>query len=161
MTRRAAFCAHYGMLASRNNPGEAHENDAVEAPNNHLKDALDQALILRGSRDFAELDDWKRFVDELVARRNRRREAAVRTEMAALRPLPIRRTTDFTEVVSRVTKTGGFLVHAVFYSAPSSSSASGCGFMSTTIGSRHSSALTGSSPTPGSAGVGTARVSIA
>ena len=120
VTRRYdAFCAHYGMLASRNNPGEAHENGAVEAQNNHLKVALDQALILRGSRDFAELDDWKRFVDELVARRNRRREAAVRTEMAALRPLPIRRTTDFTEVVSRVTKTGGFLVHAVFYSAPS------------------------------------------
>ena len=117
--RYNAFCAHYGMLASRNNPGEAHENGAVEAHNNHLKTALDQALILRGSRDFAELADWRRFVDELVARRNRRREAAVRTEMAALRPLPSRRTTDFTEVVARVTRTGGFLVHGIFYSAPS------------------------------------------
>jgi len=117
--RYDAFCAHYGMLASRNNPGEAHENGAVEAHNNHLKIALDQALILRGSRDFAGLCDWRRFVDELVARRNRRREAAIRIEMAALRPLPARRTTDFTEVVARVTKTGGFLVHSVFYSAPS------------------------------------------
>lgn len=107
------------MLASRNNRGEAHENGAVEAHNNHLKVALDQALILRGSRDFAELADWRRFVDELVARRNRRRDATVRTEMAALGPLPARRTTDFTEVVARVTKTGGFLVHQVFYSAPS------------------------------------------
>jgi hypothetical protein len=117
--RYEAFCAHYGMLASRNNPGEAHENGAVEAHNNHLKVALDQGLILRGSRDFADLADWRRFVDELVARRNRRRENAVRTEMGALRPLPARRTTDFTEVVARVTKTGGFLVHGVFYSAPS------------------------------------------
>ena len=88
--RYNAFCAHYGMLASRNNPGEAHENGAVEAHNNHLKVALDQALILRGSRDFADLADWRRFVDELVARRNRRREAAIRTELAALRPLPVR-----------------------------------------------------------------------
>lgn len=117
--RYDAFCAHYGMLASRNNPGEAHENGSVEAHNNHLKVALDQALILRGSRDFAELAGWRRFVDELVARRNRRREAAVRLEMAALSPLPARRTTDFTEVVARVTRTGGFLVHQVFYSAPS------------------------------------------
>ncbi|MBO4170338.1 IS21 family transposase [Luteovulum azotoformans] len=117
--RYDAFCAHYGMLASRNNPGEAHENGSVEAHNNHLKVALDQALILRGSRDFADLASWRRFVDELVARRNRRRESAVRIEMAALRPLPARRTTDFTEVVARVTKTGGFLVHQVFYSAPS------------------------------------------
>jgi len=53
--RYEAFCAHYGMLASRNNPGEAHENGSVETQNNHLKVALDQALILRGSRDFAEL----------------------------------------------------------------------------------------------------------
>jgi hypothetical protein len=54
-----------------------------------------------------------------VARRNRRREAAVRIEMAALRQLPSRRTIDFTEIVARVTRTGGFLVHSIFYSAPS------------------------------------------
>ena len=99
--------------------GSSHENGSIEAHNNHLKVALDQALILRGSRDFPDLASWRRFVDEVVARRNRRREAAVRIEMAALRPLPARRTTDFTEVVARVTKTGGFLVHQVFYSAPS------------------------------------------
>ncbi len=41
--RYEAFCAHFGMIASRNNPGEAHENGSVEAHNNHLKTALDQA----------------------------------------------------------------------------------------------------------------------
>ena len=66
--RYAAFCAHYGMQASRNNPGEAHENGAVEAHNNHLKVALDQALILRGSRDFPDLAAWRGLVDELVGR---------------------------------------------------------------------------------------------
>lgn len=120
VTRRyEGFCAHYGMIASRNNPGEAHENGAVESHNRHLKTALDQALILRGTRDFADVADWRRFVDQLIARRNRRRDAAVRTEAATLRPLPARRTTDFTEVVARVTRTGGFLVYGVFYSAPS------------------------------------------
>ena len=113
------LCGHYGMIASRNTPGEAHENGAVESHHRHLKAALDQALILRGSRDFAAVADWRRFVDQLVARRNRQREAALRIEMAALRPLPERRTTDFTEVVVRVTRTGGFLVKGVFYSAPS------------------------------------------
>lgn len=117
--RYEAFCAHYGMHASRNNAGVAHENGAVETHNNHLKIALDQGLILRGSRDFADLAEWRRFVDELVARRNRRREDALRTEMATLKPLPARRTTDFTEVVARVARTGGFMVQNVFYSAPS------------------------------------------
>ena len=113
------FCAHYGLLASRCNPGEPHENGSVESHNRHLKTALDQALILRSSRDFDDVADWRRFVDQLVARRNRRREDAVRIEAATLRPLPTRRTTDFTETVVRVTRTGGFLVHSVFYSAPS------------------------------------------
>jgi len=136
------FCGHYGLLASRCNPGEPHENGSVEAHNRHLKAALDQALILRGSRDFDDVADWRRFIDQIVGRRNRRREASspvataidrssgsiegrrrpggpVRVEAAALRPLPVRRTTDFTETVVRVTRTGGFLVHSVFYSAPS------------------------------------------
>ncbi len=119
VTRRyEAFSAHYGLVASRCNPGEAHENGAVESHHRHLKTALDQALILRGDGDFATLGDYRTFVDQLVVRRNRRREAAVRVEMAALRPLPARRATDFTEIVARVTRTGGFLVHSVFYSAP-------------------------------------------
>ena len=96
----------------------AHENGAVESHNGHLETALDQALILRGGRDFATVDDYRRFVDQLVGRRNRRREDRIVAEMAALRPLPARRTTDFTELVARVTRTGGFLVHQVFYSAP-------------------------------------------
>jgi len=65
--------------------------------NRHLKIALDQALILRGSRDFADVADWRRFVDRLVARRNHRREDAVRVEATAQRPLPARRATDSTE----------------------------------------------------------------
>jgi hypothetical protein len=33
--------------------------------------------------------------------------------------LPQRRTTDFTEIVAPVTRTGGFLIKSIFYSAPS------------------------------------------
>lgn len=120
ITRRYnAFVGHYGMDASRNNRGEAHENGAVESQNRHLKTAIGQALILRGSRDFACVDDYRRFVDMLVARRNRQRANAVQAERAHLMPLPPRRTTDFTEIVVPVTRTGGFLVRSIFYSAPS------------------------------------------
>ena len=119
LTRRyEELCGHYSLTPSRNNPGEAHENGAVEAHHGHLKTALDQALILRGSRDFKDLAAYRAFLDQLVGRRNKRRQDALRSELAALRKLPARRTTDFTEVVARVTRTGGFLVHSVFYSAP-------------------------------------------
>ena len=120
ITRRYdAFAGHYGMDASRNNRGEAHENGAVESQNRHLKKAIDQALILRGSRDFACVEDYRRFVDILVARRNRLRATAVQAERTHLKPLPQWRTTDFTEIVVPVTRTGGFLVKSIFYSAPS------------------------------------------
>jgi len=120
ITRRYdAFVGHYGMEASRNNRGEAHENGSVESQNRHLKMAIKQALILRGSCDFACVEDYRRFVDMLVARRNRQRAGAVQAERVHLKPLPPRRTTDFTEIVVPVTRTGGFLIKSIFYSAPS------------------------------------------
>lgn len=78
--RYDAFVGHYGMDASRNNRGEAHENGAVESQNRHLKKAIEQALILRGSRDFTTIEDYRRFIDTLVARRNKQRVAAVQAE---------------------------------------------------------------------------------
>ena len=117
--RYHALVGHYGMQASRNNRGEAHENGSVESQNRHLKMAIRQALILRGSRDFTCIEDYRRFVDILVGRRNRQRAAAVEAERVHLKPLPQRRTTDFTEIVVPVTRTGGFLVKSIFYSAPS------------------------------------------
>ena len=52
-TRRyEALCAHYGMEPTRNNRGVAHENGSIESPHGHLKQAIEDALLLRGSRDF-------------------------------------------------------------------------------------------------------------
>jgi hypothetical protein len=55
----------------------------------------------------------------LVARRNKQRADAVQAERSHLKPLPQRRTTDFTEIVVPVSRTGGFLIKSIFYSAPS------------------------------------------
>ena len=76
--RYDAFVGHYGMDASRNNRGEAHENGDVESQSRHLKKAIEQALILRGSRDFATIEDYRRFIDTLVARRNKQRVATLK-----------------------------------------------------------------------------------
>src|SRR3954470_21535619 len=72
-TRRyEALCAHYGMLPTRNNRGVAHENGSIESPHGHLKRAIEDALLLRGSRDFDTLEAYRRFLDEIVGRRNTR-----------------------------------------------------------------------------------------
>ena len=117
--RYEALCRHYGMTPSRNNPGVAHENGSIEAPHGHLKQAIGDALLLRGSRDFENLAAYRAFIDELVSRRNARHRARIDAERAVLQPLPKGRTQDFEEVLVRVTSSGGFTLRKVFYSVPS------------------------------------------
>jgi hypothetical protein len=81
--RYEALCAHYGMMPTRNNAGVAHENGAIEASHGHLKTALDQALLMRGSRDFADLAAYRRFVAEVVGRANAGRRKALEIAPAA------------------------------------------------------------------------------
>jgi transposase InsO family protein len=119
-TRRyEALCAHYGMEPTRNNRGVAHENGSIESPHGHLKQAIEDALLLRGSRDFDTLDAYRRFVDEIVGRHNARNAKRLDFERPALRELPVRRTTDYEETIVAVTSTSGFRLKKVFYSVPS------------------------------------------
>ena len=117
--RFEALCQHYGMTATRNNKGVAHENGSIESPNGHLKRAIEDALIMRGSRDFNDLAAYRRFIDEIVGRRNARNSKRIDMERATLKPLPTRRTIDFEEVTLRVTSSGGFTLRKVFYTVPS------------------------------------------
>ena len=117
--RYTALLAHYGMAGTRNNRGLSHENGSVESPHRYLKEAIEQALLLRGHRDFADRAAYEGFVREAVMRRNRRNAAAFRIERAQLQELPVRRSTDFVEEEARVTRCGTFTVRAILYSAPS------------------------------------------
>jgi hypothetical protein len=78
------------MTPSRNNPGIAHENGSIESAHGHLKRALHDELLLRGSRDF-DLAAYRRFVDEVVWRRNAKNRKRIEIERATLKPLPDRR----------------------------------------------------------------------
>ncbi|WP_442780477.1 IS21 family transposase [Ensifer sp. SL37] len=120
LTRRyEALCAHYQMTPTRNNRGVAHENGSIESRNGHLKDRLEQALLLRGSADFATLDDYRRFVAEQISRHNALRRQELAVEMDHLRALPQRKTTDYDDAVVVVTSSGGFTLRRVFHTAPS------------------------------------------
>lgn len=120
LTRRyGELCGHYGMAPTRNNTGVAHENGAIESAHGHLKKAVEDALLLRGVRDFADLAAYRRFVDEVVGRHNARRGKSIDAERAALQPLPARRTADYEETIVVVTSSSGFVLRKVFYSVPS------------------------------------------
>src|SRR5271169_6045351 len=122
LTRRYEdLVAHYGMTPTRNNPGVAHENGSIESPHGHLKKVIEDTLLLRGSRNFEDLAAYRRFVDEVVGRRNarNRKRIEIEIERSALKQLPERRTTDYEEARVTVTSSGGFILRRVFYTAPS------------------------------------------
>lgn len=120
LTRRYDdLCRHYGMTPTRNNRGVAHENGGIESAHGHLKAAIRDALLLRTSTDFPDLPAYRRFVDEVTGRVNRRNAARIDAERAALRPLPDRRSADWEDIIVAVTSRGGFTLRKVFYSVPS------------------------------------------
>lgn len=94
--RYDALCGHYGMTASRNNRGVAHEE-----------------------RVFDALADYRAFIDAPVGRRNARNRKRIDAERATLRPLPGRRAEDGEETMVTVTSSGGFMLRRVFCTVPS------------------------------------------
>jgi hypothetical protein len=117
-TRYAALCAHFGMEPTRNNTGIAHENGVIESAHGHAKKAIEDALLLRGSRAFTDLSDYRRFIDEIFARHNARRGKLIAIERGTLQALPEVRTVDYEETLVRVTSSSGFVLRKVFYSVP-------------------------------------------
>ena len=86
--RYAAVLAHYGLRSTRTNPRSSHENGVAEQGHHRLKDAIGQALVLRGSRDFGSVDAYLSFVRQVSDKRNRLVMAKVEHERRHLRSLP-------------------------------------------------------------------------
>lgn len=111
--------AHYGIEPTRNNKGVSHENGTIETSHRHLKSRIDQALMVRGSRDFNSMEEYRQLVREILMRHNQRIHKAYTEELACLKPLPERKTTDFTEERVKVTNSSTIQVKSVVYSVPS------------------------------------------
>lgn len=114
-----AFLAHYGVRPSKNNPGESHENGSVEKSHHLFKNALDQALRLRGSKDFASVSEYERFIRRILDQRNKGRTQRLAQEMAVMNDLPARDWNDPKEEFPTVTSFSTISVDKVVYSVPS------------------------------------------
>jgi hypothetical protein len=105
----SALLRHYDLHGQKIQAGRANENGDVEQRHYRLKQAIDQALMLRGSRDFLSVTDYERFFRNLFARLNAGRRQRFAEELIALRPLPERKLD--TTRRERVRVSPGSLVH--------------------------------------------------
>ena len=93
---------HYGLTGRKIQAGRANENGDAEQSHHRFKDRLDQALMLRGSRDFESIEAYMAYVGEQTGRFNTGRRDRLAQEMAVMRPLPPRRIDSVRRVQVRV-----------------------------------------------------------
>lgn len=88
-TRRyQSLLDHYQLCGRKTNPASPNENGDIEQRNYRFKKAVDQALILRGSRDFRSREEYETFLQKLFEQLNQGRRLRFQEEQVLLRPLP-------------------------------------------------------------------------
>jgi transposase len=109
---------HYGLQAQATNPHSGHENGDCEQAHRQFKRALEQALLVRGSRDFATREEYTAFVHGVVARQNALRQQRLAEELRVLQPLPARRLETLQRLAVKVTSGSTIRVLKNTYSVP-------------------------------------------
>jgi hypothetical protein len=110
---------HFGMKPRTTEVGEKQQNGDVEAGNGALKRALEQALLVRGSRDFESVETWQQCIDEVVRKGNLNRGPRVAEELEAMRELNVAKLPEFIEERIRVSEWSTVRVRRCPYSVAS------------------------------------------
>ncbi len=102
-TRRyQALLSHYGIRGQKTQPASPNENGDIEQRHHRFKRALDQALMLRGSRDFASKREYMNFLEDLFSQLNSNRKDRFMEEQSALGSLPLKQLPACTRLDLRV-----------------------------------------------------------
>jgi len=119
-TRRyQGLLCHYGLDGQKIQAGQGHENGDVEQRHHRFKRAVEQALLLRGSRDFADRPAYEAFLRTLMTQLNRGRQTRFTEERPVLRGLPARRLEDWTVCHLTVGPSSTIRLHKNVYSVQS------------------------------------------
>jgi hypothetical protein len=89
--RYEGLLRYYGLEGEKIQAGHGNENGDVEQRHHRFKRAVEQELLLRGSRDFISTEDYQGFLQGLFVRLNAGRKQRLAEEMAVMRQLPERR----------------------------------------------------------------------
>lgn len=117
--RYSSLLRHYKIEGQKTNPSSPNENGSVEQRNHRFKRALEQSLLLRGSRDFNNIAEYKEFLEKLFAQLNKGREAKFLEEQKKLNLLPQRKLDTVKRLKVRVSKGSTIRVNHNLYSVNS------------------------------------------
>jgi hypothetical protein len=118
--RFKAVLEHYGTRSTRINPGKSNENGGVEQRHSRTKSAVAQALVLRGSRDFASVAAYEAFARAIVDKRHNDNIAdRLLIERTHLQPLPSSKVPEYTTYTKTVRCFSTITINKQTYSVPS------------------------------------------
>jgi len=113
------LASHYGFASAKTNPASPHENGDVEKSNDLFKKAVDQALIIRGSRDFETIEQYRQFLQKIIDRMNQNCNKRFAEELEVLKELPNLRYDDYETKACKVSRGGTIRLLHNTYSAHS------------------------------------------
>lgn len=113
------FMDHLGMKPRTIAVGKKQQNGDVESLNNALKNRIRQHLLLRGSSDFASVEAYRTWLQDIVDAANALREKRFAEDLAAMRPLVAKRLLAYTVDEVRVSSWSTIRVLHNAYSLPS------------------------------------------
>lgn len=111
---------HYGLTPQSTHVRSPNENGDVESQNGGLKRALKQQLLLRGSRDFDDIDAYEAFLFVVMEKRNQGRQTRVDEEIAVMKPVTATPLATSVQQKVRVSRSSLIRVLKKTYSVPTS-----------------------------------------
>lgn len=111
--------AHYGLEGRTTHIASPDENGDIESSNGGLKRAVEQHLLLRGSRDFASIALYETFLFGIMEKRNAGRQQKLAEELAVMKPLLVAPWPHMRELNVRVGNNGILRVGSNGYTVPS------------------------------------------
>lgn len=100
--RYKSLLKHYDIIGESIQARKSNENGDIEQSHNRFKKAVEQALILRGSRDFCSQEQYVSFLQKIFKQLNSGRIKRFEEELKHLRRLPDNRLEDYKKLTAKV-----------------------------------------------------------
>lgn len=110
---------YYGISPQKTNVRCPNENGVVESQNGHLKNKIKQALIIRGSKNFKNVDEYESFLKNIITKANLKRKTKFEEEFPLLNAIPTKPLPEYQEEYITVRNRSTINIKKITYSVPS------------------------------------------
>jgi hypothetical protein len=110
---------HFGMTPRTIQVNSPQENGDVESLNGVLKRRMKQRLMLRGSCEFASIEQYQVFLEQVIEKANSRRTQRMEEELSRMTRLSASRLAEYKDYKCRVHSGSTITVNRRIYSVPS------------------------------------------